>query len=203
MRKQLMIWTTLILSLLGTSVALAAGYQWKNHDRPFSFLFGNEIDAHQQTRLTQSGDLFGFFYISFTGVITADGYRVATHVDCNAMPCSVGWILNGKARSATLLYHAEPDHPVFLIGRAEIPEPGSYAHFHWLGDHPTPGQSAEGYLLELSAVDKFCFIHHMPENATSDKSCRDNEGIAVNPGTDIATHPNIVTSAPPGCAGGC
>ncbi len=55
---------------------------------PYSFLFGNEIDTHQQTRRIQGGDLFGYFYISFTGVVTKDGYRVATHLDCNANPCT-------------------------------------------------------------------------------------------------------------------
>jgi len=141
--------------------------------------------------------------ISYTGVVTQDRYRVATHVDCNAMPCTVGWLLSGKPRTATLPYHVEPDHPVFLVSRADIPEPGAYAHFHWLGADPMPGESRSGYLLQLTAVDNFCFIHHMADSATSDKTCRDNGGIKVNVGVDIATHLNIVTSAPPGCPAGC
>jgi hypothetical protein len=204
MNKRIMTWSFLVLSLLGIGSAGAAGYPWKNHAAPYDFQFGNDIDTHQQTRLTESGELFGFFYIKFTGVSTSDGYPVAGHVDCNAMPgCSVGWILNGKPRTATLLYHVEPDHPVFLMDRADIPEPGAYAHFHWLGEHPVPGESKDGYLLQLTAVDSFCFVHHMADSATSSKTCRDNGGIAVNPGTDIATHLNIVTSAPPGCTSGC
>jgi hypothetical protein len=204
MNKRILICSFLVLSLLGIGSAGAAGYPWKNHAAPYDFLFGNDIDTHQQTRLTESGELFGFFYIKFTGVSTSDGYPVAGHVDCNAMPgCSVGWILNGNPHTATLLYHVEPDHPVFLVNRADIPEPGAYAHFHWLGEHPGPGESKDGYLLQLTAVDSFCFIHHMADSATSSNTCRDNGGIAVNPGTDIATHLNIVTSAPPGCTSGC
>jgi hypothetical protein len=61
---------------------------------------------------------------------------------------------------------------------------------------PTMGQSVDGYLLQLTAVDKFCFIHHGAESATSDRTCRDNNGVNVDLGTDIATHLNIVTSAP-------
>jgi hypothetical protein len=47
-------------------------------------------------------------------------------------------------------------------------------------------------------VDKFCFIHHGAESATTAKTCRGNGGVNVGLGTDIATHLNIVTSAPPG-----
>lgn len=53
-----------------------------------------------------------------------------------------------------------------------------------------------GYLLQLTVVDTFCFIHEMAEAAAARKSktCRVNGGIAVNLGTDIATHLNFVTS---------
>jgi hypothetical protein len=166
-------------------------------------LFGNEFDLHQQTRLSnKTGDLSGYFYISFTGVVTKDHYRVATHLDCNANPCSVGWTLAGKSRTATLLYHVMPDHPVFLVNRLDIPEPGAYAHFHWLDyanadmGMPPVGVTVPGYLLQLTAVDTFCFIHDGAGSATSSQSCRGNGGIAVRPGIDIATHVNIVTSSP-------
>ena len=73
---------TATLLLLGCGVAAATDlYPWRNHAAPFNFLFGNEIDTHQQTRQTQDQNLFGFFYIQFTSVITRDRYRVATHVD--------------------------------------------------------------------------------------------------------------------------
>ena len=53
------------------------------------------------------------------------------------------------------------DHAVFLIERAEIPQPGSYVHFHWTAmDMPKPYQMVDGYLLELTAMNSFCFIHH-------------------------------------------
>ena len=207
MKKLFALFTTLVMSLLGAGAATATDlYPWNNHAAPYTFLFGNEIDAHQQTRLTQGGDLFGYFYIGFTGVVTSDRYRVATHADCPTAACTVGWVLNGKPRMAAHLYHVESDHPVFLVNRQDIPEPGSYAHFHWL-DYaeamPPPGVSVPGYLLQLTAVDKFCFIHHEADMAVPGKSCRDNGGIKVNLGIDIATHLNIVTSAPPSCPAGC
>jgi len=200
MKKLIMVFAILALSLLGAGSASAIDlYPWNNHADPFSFLFGNDIDTHQQTRLLKNGSLYslsGYFYIGFTGVVTKDGYRVATHVDCNAMPCTVGWTLDGKPDTATFLYEVVPDHPVFLVNRLDIPEPGAYAHFHWLGANPTPGENTSGYLLQLTAVDTFCFIHNMAGDATRKHTCRDNGGVAVNLGIDIATHLNIVTSFP-------
>lgn len=189
---------SLVLGASTISAAAADLYPWRNHAAPFAFQFQNDIDTHQQTRRTRDGSLFGFFYIQFTGVVTSDRYRVATHVDCNAAPdCTVGWSLNGKPLSATFLYHPMPDHPVFLVARPDIPQPGAFAHFHWLGAHPSPLQTVDGYLLQLTAVDRFCFIHHDAASATSSGTCRDNGGVNVDPGIDIATHLNIVTSAPP------
>ena len=175
-------------------------YPWRDHAAPFNFLFGNEIDSHQQTRQTGERKLFGFFYIQFTGVVTKDLYRVATHVDCNAATsdCTVGWTLAGQAVQGQFLYQVENDHPVFLVKRADIPQPGAFSHFHWLGSMPAAGGIADGYLLQLTAVDKFCFIRHGAEGATSARTCRSNGGVNVDLGTDIATHLNIVTSAPPG-----
>ena len=197
--KALVTMTTVILSLASIDPAMAADpYPWNNHAAPFSFRFGNDIDTHQQTQLASDGSVSGFFYIHFTGTVTKDGYRVATHVDCNTDSCTVGWTLNGKPRTATFLYQVDDDHPVFLIGRPDIPEPGAYAHFHWLGALPGTEASAGGYLLELTSVDTFCFIHDaaIAVSAKHGKSCRDSGGIAVNPGIDIATHLNIVTSFP-------
>jgi hypothetical protein len=70
-------------------------YPWTNHAAPYSFTFGNDIDTHQQTRQLRDGSLWGFFYISFTGVVTKDRYEVATHVPCPTTTCTVGWTLNG------------------------------------------------------------------------------------------------------------
>ena len=198
---------TKLISLLAAVTLLSASgpatatdlYPWRNHAAPFGFVFGNEIDTHQQTRKTRDLSLFGFFYIQFTDVVTKDRYRVATHVDCNAASdCTVGWTLSGKPAHATFLYQVGQDHPVFLVSRPDIPQPGAYAHFHWLGGMPSLGQSVDGYLLQLTAVDRFCFIHHGAESATSSETCRNNGGVNVDPGIDIATHLNIVTSRPPG-----
>ena len=204
MKKVLMTVMALVIFLLGTGSTAAAGYPWKNHAAPYDFLFSNDIDTHQQTRRQKDGSLFGNFYIRFNGVITSDGYPVATHADCNAIPgCTVGWILRGKPGSATFLYHEMTDHEVWLVNRADIPQPGAYAHFHWLGSNmPMPNQPAiDGYFLELQAVDTFCFIHHMADSASAGKTCRDNSGVVVTPGVDIATHGNIVASFPacPSC----
>jgi hypothetical protein len=193
--------TSVVLALSAFSPAGAADlYPWRNHDAPFGFVFGNEIDTHQQTRLTRDGSLFGFFYVSFTGVQTKDGYPVATHLDCNASPtCTVGWALNGKRISATFLYANMDEHPVFLAKRADITQPGSPSHFHWLGAvMPMPRQTVNGFVLQLTAVDRFCFIHHGAEAASASSTCRQNGGVNVDPGVDIATHLNIVASAPPG-----
>jgi hypothetical protein len=189
----------LALSTFGSAHA-ADQYPWRNHEPPFNFVFGNDIDTHQQTRLMRDGSLFGFFYIRFTGVQTKDHYPVATHVDCNASSdCTVGWALSGKPISATFLYQTMDDHPVFLAKRADITQPGSPSHFHWLGAvMPMPRQTLNGFLLQLTAVDRFCFIHNGAEAATAAASCRQNGGIDVDPGIDIATHLNIVASAPPG-----
>lgn len=200
---------TRLVSLLATAVLFLSGagvvaatdlYPWRDHAAPFNFLFGNEIDTYQQTRLTNDRNLFGFFYVQFTGVVTKDRYRVSTHVDCNATAseCTVGWTLNGKAVRARFLYQVDDDHPVFLVKRAAIAQPGAFSHFHWLEGMPAVSAIADGYLLQLTAADKFCFIHHGAESATSDNTCRGNGGVKVDPGIDIATHLNIVASAPPG-----
>jgi hypothetical protein len=190
---------TAALALSGTAHA-ADLYPWRHHEAPFTFVFGNDFDSHQQTRQARDGSLFGFLYVRFTGVTTKDRYGVATHVDCAMQPdCTVGWTINGKPLNATFLYQTMDDHPVFLLSRADITQPGSPSHFHWLGAvMPMPRQTVSGYLLQLTAVDRFCFIHHGAEAASSTRSCRDNGGVQVDPGTDIATHLNVVASAPPG-----
>lgn len=197
MKRFILTSVILVLSSFWTNLANSADlYPWNNHAAPFTFLFGNDIDTHQRTRQIEHGNLFGFFYIGFTGVVTKDGYRVATHVDCNAKPCTVGWILEGKRSSAIFEYQVAGDHPVFLVHRPDIPEPGAYAHFHWLGTNPEPGERKSGYLLQLKAVDSFCFIHDEAAKASKKNTCRDSGGVPVDPGIDIATHLNIVTSVP-------
>ena len=184
------------VSLFGAGPA-AAFYPWRDHAAPFAYLFGNDIDTHQQSTLKQDGTLSGYFYVQFTGVVTRDGYPVATHANCNAGSCSVGWTLDGEPGMATLLYQVDDDHPIFLVSHPDIPQPGAYAHFHWVGGGmPAIGTAATGYLLQLTAVDSFCFIHHEASAAQNSRTCRENGGVAVNRGIDIATHLNIVPSFP-------
>lgn len=189
------------LGLSATTVARAAEmYPWRAHEAPFSYRFGNEIDGHQQTRLARDGSLDGYLYIQYTGVVTKDNYAVATHTDCGTVSdCVVGWRIDGKPSSAKLVLQPMHDHPVFLMTRSSIPQPGAYAHFHWTGmTMPMPYLSVSGYVLQLAAVNRFCFIHHGAEAAMNAASCRDNGGVEVNPGLDIATHLNIVTNDPAG-----
>ena len=130
--------------------------------------------------------------------MTSDGLPVATHADCGAAACDVGWLLRGAPAVAVFQYQVDGDHPVWLVDRRDIPQPGAYAHFHWLGG-ATPmtmmkGDVKDGYLLELQAVNSFCFVH---DGAVADTgTCNDRGGIPVSPGIDIATHVNIVGSAP-------
>ena len=152
----------------------------------------------------QAGDPFpwgqraapnSFLYVRFTGVVTMDGFPVATHVDCSTVPdCTVGWKLDGKPLKATFLHHPMHDHPVFEVARSDIPQPGSYSHFHWLGQAmPQPNIPVDGYLLQLTAMNRFCFIHHDAGIASSAASCRDNVGLKVDRGIDMASHLNIAT----------
>ena len=180
----------LTLPLLFVSSAEAFEYPWRDHAEPFSFLFGNHFDSHQQTRLLNNGNLYGYLYITFTGE-EVGGIGVAEHCE-NSTPaedCVVGWIMRGKPGEANFVYH-DGDHPIWLVfGRDEIPQPGAYGHFHWLGEPQSAGDLTEddnpyaGYFLQLRAVKRFYFRHA-------------DEDILVVPGLDIATHINIVSSFP-------
>jgi hypothetical protein len=192
--------TLVTLIFIGCTVVAggvcAQGYPWRDHDGNYAFLFGNDFDSHQQTRLTPSGGLAGFFYVRYTGEVTIDGYPVAVHADCNQVgDCRVGWILRGEPGRAIFLYHSMGDHPTWKVERADIPQPGAFSHFHFVGAHPTQtGETRDGYFLQLQAVDHFCFVHH--DVGTGSASCREIDGVPVNAGIDIATHVNIVGSAP-------
>jgi hypothetical protein len=195
-----------VLTLSAGGVSNAADiYPWNDHAKPYDFLFngGMDIDTHQQTLLNNSAkELSGFLYVQFSGVVSKDGYRVGSHTDCSApgASCTVGWQLRGKPIRATLVYQVEPDHPTWLVDRADIPQPGSYNHFHWSDtpDQPLVGSTHAGYLLQLEAVDTFCFVHHDALSFNAKLTCEDhaNNGVIVQPGVDIATHGNIVGSYP-------
>ena len=181
-----------LLTLNPRSVEATDLYAWNNHASPLAFRFGNELDMHQQSRALASGNIAGFLYVEFTGTVTSDGYRVATHGDCATVHCTVGWTFSGKALDAKLLAMPMHDHPLFFVARPDIPEPGAFSHFHWLGALPDVGSQANGYMLQLVAVDRFCFLHHDAEMAVASKSCHDNLGVKVDLGFDVASHSNVV-----------
>lgn len=189
-----------VLALTAVAAQTAEPWPWGQAGPAPGFQFGNAIDGHQQTRLARDGSLTGFLYVGFTSVVTSDGYRVATHVDCNSSSaCAVGWRLDGRPVSASLLYHPMHEHPVFVVKRADMPQPGAHSHFHWLGSvMPQPHLPVDGYLMQLTAMNRFCFIHHEAGMARADASCRDNGGVPVRPGLDLATHLNIVAAPPMG-----
>ncbi len=189
MKKRLAISITLIMLILMTGTAAAAGYAWKDHAAPFNFLFGNHIDTHQQSKVSNKGKLVGFFYIRFTGVTTDDGIPVAMHANCNQVPdeCTVGWKLHGLTMQATLLEKVPGEHPLWCIDPTDLPKQPGYSHFHWFGlpEHAgnlVVGDTYEGMLLKLTAVETFFFEHH--------------GGFEVTPGIDTATHANIVDGCP-------
>ncbi|WP_136798472.1 hypothetical protein [Desulfosediminicola ganghwensis] len=192
------------------------------HKSPRDFLFGNHLDTHQETRLTLARDgspesLSGLLYIIFTEEIdTVSGLPIARHPrgaaqgeDCNedAIDCVVGWQIDGLPAVAKFLFSTGingEDHPVWLVNRADIVQPGSFTHFHWIGQDSTdPGSvtvpnecdadtareledSAEdkycpGWFLEIKALREFVFDHG-------------GEKVVVRPGIDNTTHLNLVTN---------
>jgi len=192
------------------------------HDRPFEFLFGNHIDTHQETKLRAKRgkpvSLFGFFYIIFTGEIDkASGLPVARHPqgapdeECGVdVDCVAGWIMRGKPGKAKFLYHSGVngnDHPVWMVNRVQIPQPGSFTHFHWITQSSTDpryeivsdacdknnagqlesqdptavNKTCPGWFLQIRAIRKFAFDHG-------------GEIIPVRPGIDNKSHLNLVTN---------
>ncbi len=194
------------LALLAVPV-LPARADWPaftDHAPPFTYRFGNDLDTHQQTRRGPDGMLRGFLFITYTGEVTPDGYPVARHCDAQTPPrrCVPGWLLRGWPGTATFLFQ-NMDHPVWLTPRSDIPQPGAPSHFHWITSESTdprpvtdPGCQAAtdmalvvgavcpGWFLELVAISSFAFEH-------------DGQLLRVDPGVDLATHLNLLTSRPP------
>jgi hypothetical protein len=202
MRNARLLAAGLAASLLSFQ-ARADAPTFRNHAPPLTFLFGNEIDTHQQTFQARDGSLLGFLYITFIGEVTPRGTPVARHCDAQTPPrgCVAGWVLRARPGTATFLYQ-NMDHPVWLASRTEIPQPGAFAHFHWITSASTdprpvtdpgcqaqtdselvPGAVCPGFFIELVALSSFAFEH-------------EGQLIPVGPGIDIATHVNIVTSVP-------
>jgi hypothetical protein len=187
MKKSILLFVVIAISLLGTTTALAGtSYPWRDHAPPFDFLFENHIDTHQQGKLTGQGKFKGFFYIKFTGDLTEDSVPIATHGNCPEIQddCTVGWLLKGVPMQAKYLGHEMGQHPTWCVEDADLPNEPGYSHFHWLNesshaDGLTVGEIYDGYLLKLNAIDTFFFDHH--------------GGFLVTPGIDLATHANIET----------
>jgi hypothetical protein len=182
MIKQLSAAIIAVVVVTLSPAAFAVDRNWNDHARPFTFLFGNHIDTHQETRLIQHGptrgDLWGYFYVFDSGDPLADGtpvLRHCTNAEHYAAGCVAGWIINAKpcipeinGCEAMFLYH-DDDHPVWLLGprvddsgalrgsRQSIVQPGSYTHMHWLTegldlDEMMPGLERPSSLADVESL---------------------------------------------------
>ncbi len=209
----------LAVFLTGAGPAQAAKFDNPARD----FLFGNHIDTHQQSKLKEKNgvpaSLSGKLYIIFTGETdAASGLPVARHPRgsshdevCDVdVDCVAGWTFDAVPGAAKFLYHNGvngDDHPVWMVNRVDIPQPGSFTHFHWIAadstdpaassvppecDKDNAGQledtapsavnkTCDGWFLELRAVKSFAFEHG-------------GEKIPVRAGIDTNTHTNLVTN---------
>jgi len=220
--RYILIYTLAILIFNPWSFAASAD---EFHEEPYDFFFGNHIDTHQETKLKlkkgELDSLKGFLYVIFTGDIDpASGLPIARHPRgagehneaCGVdVDCEVGWKIKAVPGYAKFLYHSGVngnDHPVWMVNRVDIPQKGSFTHFHWIGSDSTDpraladvpqecdvdmaGQlenNAEdvecpGWFLEIKAKMKFAFQHG-------------NEVVPVRKGDDNATHLNLVTNYQP------
>jgi len=166
MKKKLSILLlVLVVSLLLVTQATYADdpdedYPWNNHSLPFDFLFGNMIDTHQQSKLNPQGKLHGFLYIHYTGELTADGYPIARKANCLIESCDVGWVINGKPITATLL---QKGPRIWLVDPADLANQDGYSHFQWVGNPTSPhglevGQVYSGILLRRIAPTPFFWL---------------------------------------------
>ena len=156
----------------------AAGWPWQDHARPFDFEFGNHFDTHQQSRVAGNDKLVGFFYIVFTGYDEEEDLPVAEHSD-NDPDSTAGWVLDGVPVEGAILIERIPrEHPIWCLDPEDIPRQPGYTHFHGFGDIASIGGSNDGYLLKLTAIDSFVFVHGDDE-------------FVITPGIDYASHYNI------------
>jgi hypothetical protein len=187
MKKTLLVIVSLGLMIIWVTPALAAGYAWNNHASPFNYLFGNEIDTHQQSKSVGQGRLQGFLYIHYTGE-TINGIPVAEHTDCNSMPdaCLVGWTFQGVKLDAQVM--TADMFPSFCTDAQTLARLPGYSHFHWIGDPMmgmdlVAGQVVTGYLMRMVAQTTFYFRHH-------------DTLTLVTPGVDTVSHANIQACNP-------
>lgn len=183
-RKSVALAAALLLVVLLPGGAGANGYEWRDHEAPFDFTFGNHIDTHQQTQLTGGGKLTGFLYVTPSEDTNDDGVPIVMHGDCTTSPetCQVGWGIKGIGMTAEYCGHVAGEHPAWAIDSGDMPRQRGFTHFHWLDetshhDGLVQGVAYDGYLLKLTAVDTFVFNHHSE--------------FLVTPGIDFETHANV------------
>jgi hypothetical protein len=183
-RKVAALFVGLALVVAIPAVAGADGYKWRDHKAPFDFVFGNHMDTHQQAQLTGMDGITGFLYITPSDRTTADGVPIAMHGDCTKNPdgCTVGWEIHGIAGQAEYCGHVHGEHPAWAIDADAMPSQRGFTHFHWMNETPhhdglVVGDTYDGQLLKLTAVETFVFNHHGE--------------FLVKPGIDFETHANV------------
>ena len=157
-----------------------------------------------------SGGDFLFGNHIYTGQTdSASGLPIARHPrgaaqdeECGVdVDCKTGWVIYAKPGEAKFLYHTGvngEDHPVWLVNRVQIPQPGSFTHFHWITTTSSDPRAASvpaecdvtragqlenlaedsvcpGWFMQITAARSFAFQHG-------------NEIIPIRPGQDNASH---------------
>lgn len=113
------------LGLIAGGPNLRAAGSGELHTGQYTFIFGNHIDTHQETKVEKDGSLKGRFYIYFTGETDeASGHPVARHPrgaghneECgvDSIDCVVGWEIRAIRSEAKFLSQSGvsgDDHPV-------------------------------------------------------------------------------------------
>lgn len=166
-----------LIAVIAAVNAFAVGLPWKDHDKPFDFVFDNHFDSHQQSKVHGDGEtLTGFFYITYTGG-TTDDLPNARHGTETA-----GWSLKGVPAYNAVVLDTSGLHPIWCVDPNDVPSSPGYSHFHWFGEPQSHtglsvGEMRDGYLLKLTAIDAFYFEHGP---------------FPVTPGIDDVSHYNIV-----------
>jgi len=187
------------LGLSGISTVQAEGSDtgrlWKDHAKPYDFMFENLIDNHQQMKLQKDGRLHGFIYIQFTGE-TIDGVPVAKRADCTnpLLDCRVGWEVIGIPVSDVKLSQRGPR--LWDLNQASLTVDSEYVHFQWVGTPKKPcgltvGFEYDGYLFKRTAATTFYWLGGNPGKEV---------GRLVTPGVDL--HTNRADLFVPGGDGG-
>lgn len=163
--------TAVAITWLYAAPVSAADKVWNDHAWPYTFLFGNHIDTHQETHLWKTdflggagidkGDLTGFFYVFDSGETLDDGTPVLRHCtqpEHYVAGCVAGWRMHGKpcieevnGCRAMYLYHYH-DHPPWLL-------------------NPTVDDTGNlrGSRQPIVQPGSFTHMHWLTEGATSDE----------------------------------